>query len=611
MAASRRPADEPPDAAYERARAILHTHFGYPDFRAPQVRAVQAVLSGRDALIVLPTGGGKSLCYQVPALARDGLTVVVSPLISLMQDQVDALERRHIAATYLNSTLDRDTAAARLARARNGALKLLYLAPERLEAERMLQQLAGIGVSLLAIDEAHCISEWGHDFRPSYRRIGDARERLGRPQTVALTATATPSVRADITQQLRLRRAVVVVGGFDRTNLTYHVVPAPRPADKDRLAVQWLRAASGPAIVYAPTRRAVERVTSVLIRARINAVAYHAGLDDGVRHRAQDAFMRERVRVIVATSAFGMGIDKPDVRLVVHHAMPGSLEAYYQEAGRAGRDGATSTCVLLYRFDDRVTHEYFIDGAHPERSLVERVFHALGLAHARGAPADSSTPAIRLEDVLRHMPRGTDARRVGAALRVLVAGGVAEMEPESSTHVWVRLLAAPSRIRAELGTGPSNELLLLRALWRESRLGAEEGAVVSLRGLSHGQQGANGIVPVLQRLESTQMLMWRRIGGGFRLHRHGQPPHRLPVDWSALARRRQADMSRLEAMQQYSQTRACRRAFVLRYFGDPAARTSCNACDRCLAPSAPLVRIRSRTTGRRPAFDASNRSHGR
>jgi ATP-dependent DNA helicase RecQ len=331
------PIARPPSAAFgtlELARATLRDTFGYPDFRPPQIRAVQSVVSGRDSLLVLPTGGGKSLCYQVPALIRDGLTVVISPLISLMKDQVDALERKGVSAAFINSTLSVSDVADRMARARDGSLKLLYLAPERLEAGRTLQRLVDVGVRLLAVDEAHCISEWGHDFRPSYRRIGLIRERLGTPQTVALTATATPEVRKDIVRQLALRDVEVVVAGFDRINLTYHVTPVRTQPDKDRAAIRLLRATDAPAIVYAPTRKAVERVTAVLVRGRIRAVAYHAGLDDRLRQRAQDAFMQERARVIVATSAFGMGIDKPDVRLVVHHAMPGSLEAYYQEAGR-------------------------------------------------------------------------------------------------------------------------------------------------------------------------------------------------------------------------------------------------------------------------------------
>jgi ATP-dependent DNA helicase RecQ len=566
----------------EDARAMLLARFGYPDFRPPQIRAVESVLSGRDALIVLPTGGGKSLCYQVPALIRPGLTIVVSPLISLMKDQVEALARRGVSAAFINSTLSAADVASRMAQARDGSLKLLYLAPERMMAGRTLQKLADIGVSLLAVDEAHCISEWGHDFRPSYRRIGSIRERLATPQTVALTATATPDVRADIARQLALRNPTVVVGGFDRTNLTYHVVPTPTQRDKDRAAVQWLHDISGACVVYSPTRKAVERVTSMLVRARIKAVSYHGGLDDGLRQRAQDAFMQSRARVIVATSAFGMGIDKPDVRLVVHHAMPGTLEAYYQEAGRAGRDGQPSTCVLLHSYPDRFTHEFFIANSNPERPLVEQVWRVL-----RAQADQEGLVSVSLEELARGVPKAGELK-VGASLRVLIAAGALSVEPPALGRVWVRLLATPDRISRELRGDRELDRRVLRALWRACGRRLEIGADIDLDELPSGFNGSMGLVPVLERLKAEQFVLWNRTGGGFRLDPKCAGGASLPVDWSALDRRRRTDLGRLDAVQHYSQTRACRRAFVLRYFGDPDARANCGACDRCLASPVPV-----------------------
>ena len=587
----------PDFGTFDAARATLRDKFGYPDFRPPQVRAVQAVLSGRDALVVLPTGGGKSLCYQVPALMREGLTVVISPLISLMKDQVDALERRGLPAAFINSTLSSNEAADRMAQARDGSLKLLYLAPERMDAGRTLQKLVEIGVSLLAIDEAHCISEWGHDFRPSYRRIGLIRERLGSPQTVALTATATPDVREDVVRQLALRDAEIVVAGFDRVNLTYHVAATRTQQDKDKAAVQWLRAAPGPAIVYAPTRKAVERVTSMLVRARVKAVAYHAGLDDSLRQRAQNDFMGESARVIVATSAFGMGIDKADVRLVVHHAMPGSIEAYYQEAGRAGRDGKPSTCVLLHSYPDRFTHEFFVEQAHPGRALIEQLFKLL-----RAEADKDGFVGLSVDDLVERVPSKAGDRKIGAALRVLGAAGALAVEPAAAGRVWVRLLAAPARITRELTGDREYDREVLRALWRAVGKRLETGASIDLDGLPPGFGGSMGIVPVLERLESQQFVTWMRTGSGFRLDARCRDAKWLPVDWHALERRRQAELSRLDSMQRYAQTRACRRAYVLRYFGDPEVRAQCDACDRCLgtteeAPprdASPPTRVRSR-----------------
>ena len=313
----------------DEARVVLRARFGFPEFRPGQERAVSNVLAGRDTLVVLPTGGGKSLCFQVPALLLPGLTVVVSPLISLMKDQVDALTLRGIPATFVNSTLSPTEIADRMARVSRGDVKMLYVAPERFDVGSAAERLRDVGVSLLAIDEAHCISEWGHDFRPAYLRVLLLREKLGWPPAVALTATATPQVREDIARQLRLENSETIITGFDRTNLRYHVVHTRTDADKDGALADILRRHAGVAIVYAATRRSVEKVSRTLEASGISTAAYHAGLDDAHRHEVQDAFMNESVRAIVATNAFGMGIDKPNVRAVIHYAMPGTLEAYY------------------------------------------------------------------------------------------------------------------------------------------------------------------------------------------------------------------------------------------------------------------------------------------
>src|SRR3954470_12919339 len=367
-------------------RAVLKKHFGYDDFRPGQLRAVEAIVAGRDTMVVLPTGGGKSICYQITALMLPGLTVVISPLISLMKDQVDTLVRRNIPATFVNSTLNPGEIRERMERVYGGETKLLYLAPERFAFGDLGERLSKIGVSLLAVDEAHCISEWGHDFRPSYLRIGEIRDKLRARCTMALTATATPRVRSDIVHNLELSDPEVIVTGFDRTNLTYFVAPARSDDDKDELLVKFLRERQGLAVVYASTRKSVERIAELLRKNRIPASAYHAGLDDDHRHEVQESFMKEKVRAIVATNAFGMGIDKANVRLVIHHAMPGTLEASCQEAGRAGRDGEPAEAILLHAFRDRFTHEYFIKGAHPERDVVEAVYARL----QRGADAEGT-----------------------------------------------------------------------------------------------------------------------------------------------------------------------------------------------------------------------------
>jgi ATP-dependent DNA helicase RecQ len=412
------------ESRFAEAREKLRRHFGYPDFRGVQPRAIRAALAGRDVLVLMPTGGGKSLCFQIPALVLPGLTLVVSPLISLMKDQVDALRRRGIAATYINSTLGSAEVDARLAACAHGGTKLLYVAPERFESADFRRRLRAFEISLLAIDESHCISEWGHDFRPSYRRLGEVRNLLGCP-VVALTATATPAVREDILAQLSLRSPVILTGGFDRANLAWHVIGTRNEPDKDRVLLQLLRKPrDGVAVVYAPTRRKVDALADLINHTGIRAAGYHAGASAADRSRLQEDFMRGDTPVIVATSAFGMGIDKPDVRLVVHHAMPATLESYYQEAGRGGRDGGPADCVLLHAYQDRFTHEFLIDQRHPPEETVRLVLSAV----TREKGVD---PAVRITLTqlasAAHVPGGPE--QADSALRILDRAGALHVVP--------------------------------------------------------------------------------------------------------------------------------------------------------------------------------------
>ena len=567
-----------PRPTLDDARALLRARFGFPDFRPGQERAVSSVLEGRDTLVVLPTGGGKSVCYQVPAMALPGLTVVVSPLISLMKDQVDALTARGIPATFVNSTLSSGEVSDRMTRVMRREVKLLYVAPERFDVGSAAERLRDVGVSLLAIDEAHCISEWGHDFRPSYLRIAGVRERLGWPQTVALTATATPHVRQDIARQLRLENPETIITGFDRQNLRYHVVPTRTDAEKDAAIAALLREHhEGVAIVYASTRRNVEKIARTLDEAGVAAAAYHAGLDDAHRHEVQDAFMNERVRAIVATNAFGMGIDKPNVRVVVHHAMPGTLEAYYQEAGRAGRDGQPAEVYLLHAFPDRFTHEFFIKGAYPDRALVEKVYDRV-----RGLADRSGGVSLEPGAIAASLPGKVGDREVESALRLLIQAGALRSDPETGGRVFVRLLATAERIKRELGAERALELGLLRALWRVGGDALYDGIPVDLDGLPPGFGGAVRAMPLLAELERGQFLEWHRLGGGDHVADPRRPLSAYPLDWAALDRRRKNELAKLDAMQQYAYATGCRRGFVLRYFGDPAAGKDCGGCDNCL-----------------------------
>ncbi len=336
----------------DRARALLRARFGFADFRAGQARAVRAALAGRSALVVLPTGGGKSLCYQIPALVMDGVTVVVSPLISLMQDQVGAARARGIWAAALTSASPPVERARVLDDARHGGLRLLYLAPERLMSGEVIGALRAARPTLLAVDEAHCVSEWGHDFRPAYRRIGLARLALGEPPTLALTATATREVRDDIVASLRLGCVERIIGSFDRPNLFLAVRRVKDEQARRQALLALLRSKRGPTLVYVATRRNAERWARGLVGAGVVAAPYHAGLEHSVRQGIQQQFIANRVECVVATTAFGLGIDKADVRQVIHLGLATSLEAYYQEAGRAGRDGRPARCEVLWTMAD-------------------------------------------------------------------------------------------------------------------------------------------------------------------------------------------------------------------------------------------------------------------
>ena len=337
----------------------LHTNFGYPEFRPLQRDIIETSLAGRDVFALLPTGGGKSLCFQIPALHRTGLTIVVSPLIALMKDQVDQLQAAGVAATFLNSTLSSAEARSRLAGLHRNEWKLLYVAPERLMLDNWQANLKAWNVAAIAIDEAHCVSEWGHDFRPEYRQIAKLRELLPDVPLMALTATATERVRADIIKHLKLRAPAVFVASFNRPNLTYKVTPKEKPAEQIIAWVKKREDESG--IVYCASRAATERVAETLSAKGYSARAYHAGLSADERARNQELFLRDDVRIMCATIAFGMGINKPNVRWVIHYDLPKNIEGYYQETGRAGRDGLPGDCLLLFSAGDAAKQTHFID----------------------------------------------------------------------------------------------------------------------------------------------------------------------------------------------------------------------------------------------------------
>jgi ATP-dependent DNA helicase RecQ len=449
-------------------RVHLQELFGLDDFRPAQRDVIEEVLAGRDVLCVMPTGAGKSLCYQLPAAVQGGLTVVVSPLISLMEDQVQQLRDEGISAALLNSSLTPAMQREAMQQIDNGFEGLLYVAPERFFAPNFQPLMERINVKLLAIDEAHCISQWGHDFRPEYLRLGEVRKRLNSPPTIALTATATEDVRADIVRGLALREPKIVITGFDRPNLSYQSLRIPKVAAKDLEVIRMIENEPGSAIVYCATRRAVDEVAEMLANRfpRRNVFAYHAGMDAAERTANQEKFMQTPHAVAVATNAFGMGINKPDIRLVVHYNLPGTLEAYYQEAGRAGRDGMPSRCVVLFSYQDRYTHEFFIDkigqdGGDPDQvaTLKARARDKLELMIKY-----AQTHRCRRKMILDYF--GDESDVIGCRCDVCAGElGLADTAapavelPEDVVKLTRQLLSAVARLHGKFGVGVVAEVL--------------------------------------------------------------------------------------------------------------------------------------------------------
>ncbi|MCA1567840.1 MAG: RecQ family ATP-dependent DNA helicase [Acidobacteria bacterium] len=565
------------------ALAALREHFGFEAFREGQREVIDAILAGHDTVVVMPTGGGKSLCFQLPALMNEGATIVVSPLIALMKDQVDALHARNLPATFINSSVDFEEQKARIAGIRQGKYKLVYVAPERFRSAHFVEALKSVNVSLFAVDEAHCVSTWGHDFRPDFLRLKSAVEEIGRPQVVALTATATPHVRADIIEQLALREPRAFVSGFDRPNLSIRVVHTQK--EREKIAhVKSLAAAAkgGSGIIYSSTRKSVEQVARRLKDAGLSVVAYHAGMDEAERTRAQDDFMSGRVQMIVATNAFGMGIDKADIRFVIHYHLPGSIEAYYQEIGRAGRDGLSSECVLLFNYADKRTQDFFIEGSYPPPELIAKVYETL--VATRQPHIELSTREIAVRASIRN------EMAVQSALIILEKAGHIERGAAGENRAALRLLMPPHLARETVNAKRSTRdkqvlFALLGGYDLNERADAEidTGEFAETVGLdlasvrrSLSSLSAAGVVSYKsgRRTRGLQMLDER-------------PVSHLRIRPQDLARRAALEQRKLREMISFCYADHCYRAFILDYFGDRSHKPACGTCGVCIKESAP------------------------
>jgi len=567
----------------QQLRELLKIHFDYTSFLPGQEAAIDNILQGQATIVILPTGGGKSLIYQLPALVLDGITVVVSPLIALMKDQVDSLERVGIPATFINSALSSLEIARRLQQLKTGIYKIVYIAPERFYNFNFINELKQLKVSLFAIDEAHCISQWGHDFRPSYLRLKEAIKLVGSPPVVALTATATPEVRDDIVKQLGLKDARLVITGFIRPNLQFAVVPATN-GQKIENIVNLLTTNSelGTGIIYVGTRAKADEILEVLIDNDIKAVAYHAGMDSDSRAWVQEQFMGGEAQVVVATNAFGLGINKKNIRFVVHHDMPGTIEAYYQEAGRAGRDGQTSFCVLFYHQQDRYLREFFIKGDNPSPEIILEIYDFL-IRRAGQEINPETSLLITYAEIGQNLSSSVPEMAIGTSLKILEKEGYITRPNEKTANSFIKFKQTWSEIIAAISPRAKSQLIILEKLQDKYsnklvsgwEFNPEEVAITL-------QIKKDSLLRTVKKLAEKDLLECRPPfkGTEIKLLKIVESEN-LKLDFKALKEKAERAYEKLNEMENYIYQTGCRQEYILKYFGDDKAQP-CGVCDNCL-----------------------------
>jgi ATP-dependent DNA helicase RecQ len=557
---------------------VLSEKFHFSGFRKWQEEIIDTLLTRRDVVVVMPTGSGKSLCYQLPALLLDGVTLVISPLIALMKDQVDGLVQNQIPATFINSVLTPSEQGQRLREIQQGRYKLVYIAPERFRNPGFMEGIQSCRVSLFAVDEAHCVSEWGHDFRPDYLRLRGVVERLGHPPVAALTATATPDVRRDIITQLGLRQPVAFVAGFDRPNLRFQVKRVEGEEDKVDAILGLLKKKAQNGIIYAATRKNVETLTSALRSHGYKAGGYHAGMEMESRKFVQDRFMEGTLPVVVATNAFGMGIDKADLRFVVHYDIPGSLEAYYQEVGRAGRDDKPATCLLLFNYADTFTQEFFIDGSYPPRDMIERTYEVL---------CDIGTDEIEMTQKALAERLGrtkSNEMAVSSCLKILEKAGCIERGSEGEHQARVTLRIEPEELQRQVeGKGKYQKEIVNYCLdvldgSKDKTLLVDLDVMADHLNLTSEQLRRH-----LSTLHQAGSIEYRPPfrGRGLKILSR-VPVSKLNINFQEIERRSLFERKKLREMIDYAYTDQCLRRFILEYFGERNTSNNCDNCSNCL-----------------------------
>ncbi len=564
------------DNKKQQLKDLLRIHFGFKDFRFGQEKAIDSILKKQDSLVIMPTGGGKSLIYQLPSLVLDGVTLVVSPLIALMKVQVFNLYSICIPANFINYSFILAELEQRVQGVKNREYKLLYIAPERFNNHAFVQNLKEIPVDLFAVDEAHCISEWGHDFRPSYTRLNQAVELAGRPPVVALTATATPEVKDDIIKQLNLKDPEVIVTGFSRPNLQFGVIQTTENQKTSILtdSIKYLPEIKG--IVYTGTRAKADEITRALLDEGVNAVSYHAGMDGDDRKWVQENFMKDKVEVVVATNAFGLGIDKKDIRFVIHHDMPGTVEAYYQEAGRAGRDGRSSFCLLLYSSKDRNLREFFIRGDNPSPNTIIEIYDTL-LSY------EQDKVLFTYNEFGQMLSENAPDMAIGTGLKILEKEGFISRVQEKTSNAYLRLNLSWEEAFKKVGLRARSQKKLLTKLKERYRSDLEEGVYINLEEVADILEiKKESLKRSVRSLTEKKVLEYHPPFKGTEVNILKRvSPEDLDIDFTNLKEKARQAYDKLDKVEDYVYSYDCRQKFILDYFGDRES-SGCGQCDNCL-----------------------------
>lgn len=558
----------------EQAIELLKIHYGFDTFRPGQEKVIDSVLFGKDTVVIMPTGGGKSLCYQLPSLVLDGTTLVISPLIALMKDQVDGLVKIGIPAAHINSSISPLEAQKRITAAKRGEYKLLYIAPERFYNFEFIKALKEIKISLFAIDEAHCISQWGHDFRPSYMRLHEAIKSVGSPPVLALTATATPDVRDDIIKQLKLKKPEIIVTGFARPNLHFAVARANESMKPAYVLEAAQNAEEGVGLVYVGTRAKADQLHEYLLENDIKAAAYHAGMEAGERKWVQDNFIKNELQIIIATNAFGLGIDKPDIRFVIHYDMPGTVEAYYQEAGRAGRDGKDSYCLLLHNSRDRFLHEFFIKGDNPPPEVIKDIYNIL-LSYE--SDAVMATYAELSEGLMDKVPD----MAIGTAIKILEKEKLITRSVEKKGSAYLKLLKDEKIILESFPKRAKKQIEVFIKLMERYGEEIKKGFYCNFEEVA-GILGIkkDSITRMAKKLESDFLLEYHPPFRGTEI-KILQRIDNFEINDSELRKKLNYAYEKLDKMEAYIYSNKCRQKYILNYFGDMGV-ANCGKCDFCL-----------------------------